>query len=80
MDPLGDGTHYYSSTKGKVLITEMHPLHLRNAILKHYQEWVTGLHAVTEPKDFIIMLLAGPDDQTWRNMVVELSHREGVKK
>lgn len=72
----GDGVFYRSESKGLVLISEMQSIHLRNAILKRYTEWVDSLHKIAEPKEVVKAILDGPNDETWHAMVIELSKRE----
>lgn len=72
----GDGVFYRSESKGLVLISEMQSIHLRNAILKRYSDWVDSLHKIAEPKQVVEAILNGPKDETWTAMVVELSKRE----
>ena len=76
MGVTGDELFYRSSTKGLQLITEMQSLHLRNAILKIYTEWVDSLHKIAEPKEVVKHILDGIQDKTWIAMVKELSGRE----
>lgn len=72
----GDGMFYRSETKGLLLIREMQSLHLRNAILKIYSEWVDGLHKIAEPKEVVQAIVDGITDKTWIAMVKELSGRD----
>ena len=73
---IGDETYYFSESKGPVLITEMNSIHLRNAILKMYKEWVDELHKEENPKLVVNKILDGINDKTWVNMVKELANRE----
>lgn len=73
---IGDGTYYYSESKGPVLISEMNSVHLRNAILKFYKEWVDELHKEMNPKLVVKSILNGIEDSTWIAMVKELNKRE----
>lgn len=72
----GDGVFYRSDSKGLVLIHEMKSIHLRNAILKYYSEWVDSLHKIAEPKEVVKALFDGPNDPTWIAMCKELNSRE----
>lgn len=72
----GDGMFYRSESKGLVLIKEMQSLHLRNAILKFYKEWLDELYKLPEPKDVVKAILDGINDPTWIAMVEELSKRD----
>lgn len=72
----GDGMFYRSETKGLLLIREMQSLHLRNAILKIYSEWVDSLHRIAEPREVVKSIVDGITDKTWIAMVKELSGRE----
>lgn len=72
----GDGVFYHSKSKGLVVIKDMQSIHLRNAILKLYGQWVDSLHKIAEPKDVIGAILDGPSDKTWIAMVRELSSRK----
>lgn len=71
----GDELFYRSGSKGLMLISEMQSLHLRNAILKMYTEWVDGLHRIAEPKEVVQRIVDGITDKTWIAMVKELSGR-----
>jgi hypothetical protein len=73
---LGNGVYYFSETKGPVLITGMHTMHLRNAILKFYQKWVDSLHEIKNPALLIKKMLEGIEDVTWLAMVKEYSTRK----
>jgi hypothetical protein len=73
---IGDGTYYYSDSKGPILIAEMNSMHLRNAILKFYKEWVDELHKETNPKKVVNQIVDGINDPTWVSMVKELNKRE----
>lgn len=72
----GDGMFYRSESKGLMVIKEMQSIHLRNAILKMYSEWVDSLHKIAEPKAVVKSILDGPNDPTWLAMVKELNSRE----
>jgi len=72
----GDGMFYNSGSRGLVLIREMNSIHLRNAILKQYSEWVDGLHRLSEPKEVVSAILGGIQDKTWIAMVQELASRD----
>ena len=72
----GDEIFYRSSTRGLQVITEMQSLHLRNAILKIYTEWVDSLHKIAEPKEVVRQIVEGIQDKTWIAMVKELNGRE----
>lgn len=76
MGVSGDGIFYVSASKGLQVISEMQSLHLRNAILKLYSEWVDSLHKIAEPKEVVSKILDGIQDKTWIAMVKELSSRE----
>lgn len=76
MGVSGDGIFYRSDSKGLVLIKEMQSLHLRNAILKIYKEWIDSLYVLPEPKDVVNKILEGITDKTWIAMVEELNKRE----
>ncbi len=73
---IGNGLYYFSETKGPVLITEMNSMHLRNAILKFYADWVKELHTEIDPKVVVKKIVAGISDPTWLAMVKELSKRK----
>ena len=72
----GDGLFYNSGTRGLVLITEMQSLHLRNAILKMYIQWVDSLHKISEPKGVAEEILGGNTDPTFVAMLRELYSRD----
>lgn len=73
---LGTSTLYFSESRGAIQITEMNSIHLRNAILKYYGEWVKSLHDIKEPKEVVKKIIEGVDDVTWLAMVKELSKRK----
>ncbi len=79
IEGFGDGTYYYSSSRGIVKITDMHTTHLRNAILRYYQDWVNNLHKITNPRELVNKLIDGIEDKTWIAMIREYSKREEVK-
>ena len=54
------GQYYLSDSKGLMLIRDMHPTHLKNAILKRYQEWLSELKFLDEVK-FVQALSNGPE-------------------
>jgi len=72
----GDGLFYNSGSRGLVLIKEMQSLHLRNAILKMYNQWVDSLHRIVEPKEVVDEILDGNTDPTFVAMLQELASRE----
>jgi len=72
----GDGVFYNSGTMGLLVIKEMQSLHLRNAILKMYTEWVDSLHKIAEPKEVVTKILNGMDDPTFVAMLKELNSRD----
>lgn len=76
LNPLGTTTEYYSGSKGTLKIATMNTMHLRNAILKHYEDWVNGLHTIADPKEFIQALTNGPQNPTWLAMVTEMAKRD----
>jgi hypothetical protein len=76
MGVAGDELFYKSDSKGLVLIEEMQSIHLRNAILKMYAQWVDSLHKIAEPKEVVNQILEGIQDKTWVAMVKVLSSRE----
>lgn len=68
------GVYYHSASKGTVKISEMHDLHLRNAICKLYRDWTAQLN--TKPvKEFLNLIKAGPSTPTILAMVEELGKR-----
>lgn len=67
---------YKSESRGWLAISEMQSDHLRNAMLKIYQQWVNSLHAIKEPKKLVSAIVDGCDDPTFTAMVVELSKRK----
>jgi len=76
IEELFESAYYNSSSRGPLLIVEMTTTHLRNAITKFYVEWVKALNTIRDPKVYVRTLLAGPDDTTWRAMMVEYSKRD----
>lgn len=72
----GDEVFYRSGSKGLLLIKEMQSIHLRNAILKIYTEWVNSLHRIAEPKEVVKAIVEGIADKTWIAMVNELAGRD----
>jgi hypothetical protein len=75
---LGTKQVYFSATKGPILIKDMETTHLRNAILKYYQEWVNELHKVKNPKEIVNKILDGITNETWQAMLTEYSRRKEV--
>ena len=73
---IGDGTYYYSESKGPVLIKDMNSVHLRNALLKFYKEWVDELHKEINPKVVVKFIIDGINDPTWVAMLQELYKRD----
>lgn len=72
--------YYNSSSKGKLLISEMHTEHLRNAILRMYSDWVANLQRTVRSMDdaeFLTVLKngAGEGNITLLAMVNELHKR-----
>lgn len=67
--------YYKSSTQGWVKISEMNTMHLRNAILKQYKEWVDDMHKIKNPRELVKMITDGISDKTWLAMLVEYSKR-----
>ncbi len=74
---VGDETHYFSQTKGWILIKDMNTTHLRNAILKYYETWVNKLHEVRNPKLLVAKMQDGISDKTWLSMLKEY-YRRGI--
>lgn len=72
----GDSANYFSTSKGLIPIKSMNSIHLRNAILKIYSEWVDALHAQADPKTVVNLIVEGITDRTWLAMVKELSTRK----
>lgn len=68
--------YYLSASKGWLEISKMNTTHLRNAIIKQYEEWVDDLHIITDPKVMVRMLMNGIEDETWLDMVKEYSTRK----
>ena len=67
---------YYSSTKGELLlIEEMHPAYLRNAILARYGEWLETLRSVDDAK-FTELLEQGP--QALLPLILELRRKNAL--
>lgn len=77
-DSLDDGVHYFSQSKGLMLIKDMDNTHLRNAIQKRYVSWVTDLKNLTA-KDFVTALKTGVGSNvTTLALVKELKTRLGM--
>ena len=74
LNSLGDSTHYNSSTKGWILISDMETYHLRNAVLKHYAEWLNDLRAL-DTRLVYQSLVNGPKNVTLLAMLRELGRR-----
>lgn len=51
--------YYVSATHGVMKIKDMHPAHLRNAILARYEEWLESLRKVGDT-EFLAALEEGP--------------------
>lgn len=64
---------YYSDSRGWVTITSMATPHIKNAIVKRYDEWLVNLKSLT-PKQMADALINGPD--ALAGLVAELSKRK----
>lgn len=71
--------YYPSEGKGLMRISEMHPHHLVNAILKRYRKWVAELSEIREdPQRVLEMIKTGPiSDKTLVALIEELVKKEG---
>jgi hypothetical protein len=68
---------YFSETHGGYLhIGGMNTVHLINAALKYYENWVQELRKVKDPQKFSRMVIEGIDDVTWLAIMVELRKRK----
>lgn len=67
---------YKSESRGWLVISEMQSDHLRNAMLKIYQQWVDSLHSIKNPMDVVNAVVEGCTDKTFVAMVLELSKRK----
>lgn len=65
---------YLSESKGYVSISEMHPIHLRNAVVKKYRAWVNELSL--DPAVCIDSIRDGIDDKEFIELCVELGRRK----
>jgi hypothetical protein len=63
---------YYSDSRGWVAIQEMATPHIKNAIVKRYEEWLVQLKALS-PREMAKALVNGPD--ALAGLVAELSGR-----
>ena len=69
---------YKSESKGFVIISKMESLHIKNAILKIYREWVERFHTDDNFKDlyrFVDTVKHGPASATFMAMLTELRKR-----
>lgn len=67
--------YYISSSRGPVLIVDMDTHHLTNAVLKMYAQWVEDLRYLP-PAEIAQHIIDGNMDETFANMVHELSKRD----
>lgn len=74
-------THYNSSHKGWLLISEMETSHIKNALLKLYREWITKLGednntSTTQAcRNVKLAVHNGPDNPTFAALYTELCKR-----
>ena len=69
--------YYKSESQGYVKISEMNTTHLRNAILKKYEQWVVSLHDEHNPGKLIRDMIDGvPNTPEWMALLKEYSTRE----
>lgn len=74
-------THYNSSHKGWLLISEMETSHIKNALLKRYREWITKLGDDNNTSTTLAFrnvknaVHTGPDDPTFIALYQELCKR-----
>lgn len=61
--PNPDLWYYSESHKTYILISEMDINHLRNALLKHYADWVEALHKLAG-KELVKAIGEGPAEHT----------------
>jgi hypothetical protein len=68
MGPHGTTTHYNSSSKGLIPISNMNDVHARNAVCVIYREWVAGLNKLPL-EDFLVAMEEGITDETFLALV-----------
>lgn len=72
-----DTDYYYSKSRNEyLLIKDMNTTHLRNAILRFYEDWVKELHNIKNPQRVVRSIRDGINDPTWLAMVREYYTRE----
>ena len=75
------GPVYYSESRGVfVPMRDMNAVHIRNAIVKRYEEWQISLRDELTPHAWLTKFLKGPvDDPIAVNLVRELGRRTDWK-
>jgi hypothetical protein len=67
---------YHSSSKGFIRIKSMASQHIKNAMLKIYDNWMTSLRMAKTPGEFTKLLESGPKDaDTILGLAKELGRR-----
>jgi phosphoenolpyruvate synthase/pyruvate phosphate dikinase len=74
---LDESLYYRSEKSGLMLISEMHPLHIKNAICKAYRNWAEQLNKVTDNKEFLLKMRNGPEGETMLALIAELVKKSG---
>lgn len=69
-----DGLHYFSQSKGLILIRTMETQHLRHALLKRYTTFVDSLKTLTN--DRVAAEISNPSDKTLVGLMAEFSRRK----
>lgn len=54
---------YHSSSKGFIRVNKMASQHIKNAIIKIYNEWLNSLRMAERPSEFIVLLNDGPQKE-----------------
>jgi len=65
---IDDGVHYLSASRGVLNIDEMHPNHIKNAILRIYLDWLEDKRNLDWP-EFFNAIAMGPDSNTMKALV-----------
>ena len=78
---LDETLYYYSDSRMEyVRITDMVTMHLRNAILKIYANWVARLRDSATPREMVALMKEGHISTGFVALVAELSKRESFDK
>jgi len=74
--PHRHGMYFSESRNEYIPVHEMNTIHLRNAILRYYADWVNGMHKIDDPQILIQRMQQGIEDETWNELALELATRK----